>query len=201
MAALANTSRPRESKQAFRDLFDRHGGFVLGYCTRVIPDRSQAEDVAVEVWIRVIQSAEAFSSTDSIRPWILSITRNAALNSTRRRKQAWVETDSESFEESIAPEFRARVFQVADGEIERLDRLSLSSEVRRRSFFSFVTIEFFAALPVAGLAGFIAFRMLFRRTHDDNDLGTDDLEIVENLDFVQQLGTMEELLDEEIPVD
>lgn len=201
MAALANTSKPRESKHAFRELFDRHGGLMLGYCSRLIPERQQAEEVAEEVWMRVIQNAGSYGSTDSIRPWLLSITRNAALNSTRRRRQPWSEADPESFEDPISPEFRARVEKTADVEIERLGRLFLSSEIRRHGLFSFLTIEFFAALPIAGLAAFLGFRILSRHDSDADDLTTEDLEIVGELDFVEQLSTIEDLLDEELPHD
>ncbi len=95
MKLLGDTQKPRESKQAFRLLFDRHGGLVLGYCTRLLTDRSLAEDVAQEVWMKVIENANKYEARDRLRPWLLTLARNASLNILRSRK-SWVEIEDSS---------------------------------------------------------------------------------------------------------
>jgi RNA polymerase sigma-70 factor (ECF subfamily) len=95
---LAQQAKPRESKEAFRLLFDRHGGLVLGYCSRLLMDRSLAEDVAQDVWMKVIQNSSKYESRNQLRPWLLTISRNTCLNVLRARKE-WVEiTDDNSNE-------------------------------------------------------------------------------------------------------
>ncbi len=94
MKLLSEGSKSGESKKAFRLLFDRHGGLVLGYCTRLLTDRSLAEDVAQDVWMKVLKNASTYESRNQLRPWLLTIARNTSLNILRTRK-SWVEFDTE----------------------------------------------------------------------------------------------------------
>lgn len=102
MKRLTEGSASRESKKAFRLLFDRHGGVVLGYCTRLLTDRSLAEDVAQDVWMKVIRHAAKYEGRNQLRPWLLTIARNASLNILKNRK-SWVdlETQNELQETSV----------------------------------------------------------------------------------------------------
>ncbi len=99
MKLLGDAGKPRESKEAFRHLFDRHGGLVLGYCKRLLTDRSLAEDVAQDVWMKVIQNASKYESRNQLRPWLLTISRNTCLNILRARKD-WTEITDEMANES-----------------------------------------------------------------------------------------------------
>ncbi len=100
MKLLTEGSKSGESKKAFRLLFDRHGGLVLGYCTRLLTDRSLAEDVAQDVWMKVLKNASTYESRNQLRPWLLTIARNTSLNILRSRK-SWVELDVENDDASI----------------------------------------------------------------------------------------------------
>lgn len=82
------------AKSAFRILFERHGGLVLGYCTRIIGDKALAEDTAQDVWMKVVKSAKKYEAREQLRPWLLTLTRNSALNALRDRHD-WSELDAE----------------------------------------------------------------------------------------------------------
>lgn len=72
--------------KAFKIIFSRYGGSVLGYCTRLLGDRSVAEDVSQEVWIKVVKSARYYESRASLISWLFTIARNTSLNHLRQNK-------------------------------------------------------------------------------------------------------------------
>jgi RNA polymerase sigma-70 factor (ECF subfamily) len=95
--ALADRRSPEKAKRAFQDLFATHGGLVLGYCNRILADKTLAEDVAQEVWMKVIQNADKYEARGQFRPWLLTLSRNTCFNVLRSRKAL-------DYEESIDSE-------------------------------------------------------------------------------------------------
>jgi RNA polymerase sigma-70 factor, ECF subfamily len=95
MKTLADRSSPEKSKKAFRSLFDRHGGLVLGYCIRILADKNLAEDVAQDVWMKVIQNSEKYEARGQLRPWLLTLSRNTCFNVLRSRRTQGVSNDTD----------------------------------------------------------------------------------------------------------
>lgn len=100
------------SKEAFRVLFERHGGLILGYCSRILGDRNQAEDISQDVWMKVIQNAQKYEARNQLRPWLLTLSRNTCLNVLRSRK-SFVQIDSDN-EVTIEAEARKASNAAAD---------------------------------------------------------------------------------------
>lgn len=93
----AGKERSEDAKAAFRILFERHGGLILGYCSRILGDRSLAEDVSQDVWMKVIQNAKNYEARNQLRPWLLTLSRNTCLNVLRSRKSfVQIDNDNES---------------------------------------------------------------------------------------------------------
>lgn len=109
----AGKERSEDAKAAFRILFERHGGLILGYCSRILADRSLAEDVSQDVWMKVIQNARKYEARNQLRPWLLTLSRNTCLNVLRSRK-SFVQIDSDN-ETEIETEAR-RISSVATDE-------------------------------------------------------------------------------------
>lgn len=59
---------------------------MLGYCRRILADQNLAEDVAQEVWMKVIQSSDKYEARGQLRPWLLTLSRNTCFNVLRARK-------------------------------------------------------------------------------------------------------------------
>ena len=72
---------------AFETLVRRHGPAVLGYLTKMTHHHDQAEDLFQETFQKVHQNAGKFQG-DNLRPWVLTIAANAAINRFRRAKNA-----------------------------------------------------------------------------------------------------------------
>jgi len=84
MARIANGD-----DDAFEILVNRHQTSVLNLIYRFMGDRTQAKDLAQEVFIRVWQAAKTYKPEAKFTTWIYRITTNLCLNelrSSRRRK-------------------------------------------------------------------------------------------------------------------
>jgi RNA polymerase sigma-70 factor (ECF subfamily) len=76
-------------ESAFETLVHRHQTSVLNLVYRFIGDRTQAKDLAQEVFIRVWQAAKTYRPEAKFTTWIYRITANLCFNelkSARRKK-------------------------------------------------------------------------------------------------------------------
>jgi RNA polymerase sigma-70 factor (ECF subfamily) len=76
-------------EDAFEVLVDRHQTSILNLIYRFIGDRTQAKDLAQEVFIRVWQAAKTYKPEAKFTTWIYRITTNLCFNelkSARRKK-------------------------------------------------------------------------------------------------------------------
>lgn len=74
------------SEKAFTTLFRRHSNIVLGYSSKLLNSRSLGEDIAQEIWMKVVKMASSYQDTGQFKPWILTMTRNASFDYLRRQK-------------------------------------------------------------------------------------------------------------------
>jgi RNA polymerase sigma-70 factor (ECF subfamily) len=94
---------------AFEILVNRHQTSVLNLIYRFIGDRTQAKDLAQEVFIRVWKSAKSYEPKAKFTTWIYKITTNLCINELKSaRRRRWFsfhrpDEDSEnSMEDSIS---------------------------------------------------------------------------------------------------
>ena len=76
-------------EDAFEILVNRHQTSILNLIYRFIGDRTQARDLAQEVFLRVWQGAKTYKPEAKFTTWIYRITTNLCLNelkSARRRR-------------------------------------------------------------------------------------------------------------------
>lgn len=67
-------------------LYDRHAHIVFALLLRILRDRTAAEDLLQEVFLRAWQQADLFDETrGTMRCWLYSMAHNLALNELRRR--------------------------------------------------------------------------------------------------------------------
>ncbi len=72
---------------AFAELIRRHQDFVFGAVLRVVKDRSQAEDLAQEAFLRAYRGLEGFRGDAAVRSWLYRIATNLATNAVTRRRE------------------------------------------------------------------------------------------------------------------
>ncbi len=91
-------SRVRSGDEdAFRLIFDRYSRPVLGFIFDMVGDRSLAEDLAQETFVRAFRGLQTLREETKLSTWLFGIARNCALEQlrSRRRDANNVEIDAE----------------------------------------------------------------------------------------------------------
>ena len=67
---------------------------VLGLCTSLLGNATQAEDAAQEIFIKAYQSLQSFRGDSSFSTWLYRITINHCLNQqAKKKRQRWFSLD------------------------------------------------------------------------------------------------------------
>ncbi|MCX5825498.1 MAG: sigma-70 family RNA polymerase sigma factor, partial [Deltaproteobacteria bacterium] len=87
--------------QAFEILVRRHQRHILNLLYRTIGDRTQAEDVAQEVFLRVWRAAEDYEPKSKFTTWVYRIAVNLCLDALKsaHHKQSFIHPDAGSEEQ------------------------------------------------------------------------------------------------------
>ncbi len=138
---LVSTSRG--DSIAFEEFFEQTQLLVISYVGRVLGDRSLANDVTQEVYLRTWRSCGSFDPSHSAKTWLLSIAHNVAIDYIRKRTPA-----TTTLEESISAQkdhdFTGFVDLWAD--VEKLD-------LELRSAFVLTSILGFSYADAAEICG------------------------------------------------
>ncbi|HPM42303.1 MAG TPA: RNA polymerase sigma factor [Candidatus Omnitrophota bacterium] len=69
---------------AFEEIYRQTCGFVYSIALRVLGNRSEAEDVTQEVFIKVYNNLKNFAFRSALSTWIYRITMNVTLNTRKK---------------------------------------------------------------------------------------------------------------------
>ena len=72
---------------AFNQIMGKYKGIEIGITRRYFNDRSRAEDIAQEVFLRIYLSKNKYKPKSKLSTWIFRITANLCLNDIRSRKR------------------------------------------------------------------------------------------------------------------
>ena len=75
---------PRDADAAVRELYSQHVTALYNYVQRFCPDRSSADDIVQETFIRAWHHLPQLSADDRpIRPWLFRVARNLLTDANR----------------------------------------------------------------------------------------------------------------------
>lgn len=78
----------RGDREAFTSLVRKFQGPLLNFITRYVGgDRSLAEDIAQEVFLRIFRAAHRFEARSKVSTWIFHIAYNQTMTEMERRKR------------------------------------------------------------------------------------------------------------------
>ncbi len=85
--AVRGSGGPRETADTLiRSLYAAHGRSLLAHATRLTGDRTAAEDVVQETFVRAWKHADHLGpGTGSVRGWLLTVARNIVTDRARAR--------------------------------------------------------------------------------------------------------------------
>jgi RNA polymerase sigma-70 factor (ECF subfamily) len=106
---------------AFQELVDRYKDLVFALITRTVQDRSRAEDLAQEVFLRVHRGLPYFRGEARLSTWLYRIVANVCAQETGRPTPMSIE--DERVRARVAASTSARDQQFGDFELrERLEK-------------------------------------------------------------------------------
>ena len=80
---------------AFDRLYARHKGALFRFVLRNVRERSAAEELYQEVWMRVIEARERYQPQAKFSTWLYTIAHNRIVDEWRKRGLALVSLDAE----------------------------------------------------------------------------------------------------------
>src|SRR5215217_330965 len=75
-------------RQAFSLLYERYSASVLSYLYRMLGNLEDVESIGQEVFLRAFRFAPTYRYPQKFSTWLFTITRNLAINQSRRRKRS-----------------------------------------------------------------------------------------------------------------
>ncbi|MDB5291475.1 MAG: polymerase, sigma-24 subunit, subfamily [Phycisphaerales bacterium] len=75
-------------KRAFSILYERYSASVLSYLYRMLGNVEDVESIGQEVFLRAFRFAATYQYPHKFSTWLFTITRNLAINQSRRRKRS-----------------------------------------------------------------------------------------------------------------
>jgi RNA polymerase sigma-70 factor (ECF subfamily) len=144
----------RGDRRAFASLFDRHHRGVAQFAFRFVGDRSRAEELTQDIFVKLYRNASRYRPSAKFKTFLYRVAANHCLNETRRGEYR-VKHVSDGAEESQsldlpAPEAERPDHQLAGQELESVvgSALALLSE-RERTAFTLCRFEGMAYRDIA----------------------------------------------------
>jgi RNA polymerase sigma-70 factor (ECF subfamily) len=99
----------RGAPDAFGELVTRHQTGVFNVCYRILHERSEAEDLAQETFMRAYSRLHTFDLAREFGPWVRRIAANLCLNHLEVRKSTAPLNEERDADESQKPEKQVEV--------------------------------------------------------------------------------------------
>jgi RNA polymerase sigma-70 factor, ECF subfamily len=107
-------------RQAYSLLYERYSSAVLSYLYRMLGNVEDVESIAQEVFLRAFRFAPTYRYPQKLSTWLFTITRNLAINYSRRRKRSPVRNVTELNLEGV--EMSGDPYQVASRATDSLEK-------------------------------------------------------------------------------
>src|SRR5437870_13299545 len=98
-------------RQAYAMLYERYSSSVLSYLYRMLGNVEDVESIGQEVFLRAFRFAATYRFPEKFSTWLFTITRNLAINHSRRRRRSPVRNLTELNLEGV--DMSGDPFQVA----------------------------------------------------------------------------------------
>jgi RNA polymerase sigma-70 factor (ECF subfamily) len=115
---------------AFETLYARHRGALYRFVLRSLKDRSVAEELFQEAWIRVIEARERYAPSAKFTTWLYTIAHNLLVDHWRRKGLVLVELN----DEHASPDNPARQVEARETAARFLQVLEALPSAQREAF-------------------------------------------------------------------
>jgi len=142
--------------EAFSLLVDAYADRIFGYLNLMVKNRSDAEEISQEVFIKAYRGLCKFRADCPFAPWLFRIARNEAINFSRRHKrQGLLAADRNPDLPPLEP------VDVSDGPLEQMLDRERRKEARRliaaldEKYRTVLTLRYGEGLSYREIAGVI----------------------------------------------
>jgi len=115
---------------AFETLYARHRGALYRFVLRSLKDRSVAEELFQEAWIRVIEARDRYAPSARFTTWLYTIAHNLMVDHWRRKGLVLVELN----DEHASPDNPARQVEARETAARFLQVLEALPHAQREAF-------------------------------------------------------------------
>jgi RNA polymerase sigma-70 factor (ECF subfamily) len=115
---------------AFETLYARHRGALYRFVLRSLKDRSVAEELFQEAWIRVIEARDRYAPSARFTTWLYTIAHNLMVDHWRRKGLVLVELN----DEHASPDNPARQVEARETAARFLQVLEALPPAQREAF-------------------------------------------------------------------
>jgi RNA polymerase sigma factor (sigma-70 family) len=132
-------------------LFERHHAGLFGFLSRMTGDRSAAEDLVQEVFVRILKYKATYRDGGSFETWLFRIARNARIDYFRKRRLVEPVPDErlDGPSDSPGPAYRLE----REREVDRLKRALLALRDDRRELIVLARYQGMKYEAIAELLG------------------------------------------------
>ena len=94
----------RGNTQAYGELVQRFQSAVFSVCYRLMGERTEAEDLAQDAFIRAYQHLNSFDPSLPFGPWVRRIAANLCINRLHVRKELQMPLEDDGYDPPTPPE-------------------------------------------------------------------------------------------------
>src|SRR5437870_3388821 len=123
---LMRRTQQHNDRQAFSLLYERYSASVLSYLYRMLGNLEDVESIGQEVFLRAFRFAPTYRYPQKFSTWLFTITRNLAINQSRRRKRSPIRNITELNLEGV--DISSDPYQVARA---ATDKIETQEEIAR----------------------------------------------------------------------
>jgi len=134
---------------AQRYLYDTYKVRLFTVCLRYSRDRSEAEDILQEGFIKIFKDLNQYAGKGAIGAWMRKVMVNTALQYLRKWKKDWKHEDSEEYQDAV--QSSATVFQQLG--LEELTKLIQQLPQGYKIVFNLYVIEGYSHKEIAEILG------------------------------------------------
>jgi len=135
--------------EAFEQLYRAHSGRVYAVCLRMVKDKTQAEDLVQEAFVRAWQKLNTFRGDSAFTTWLHRLSVNLTLTHLRNQKRR---TDKVMSTDDLTP-FEKPVNEKKSGEKLDLEAAIASLPEKARQVFVLHEVEGYKHEEIATMMG------------------------------------------------
>jgi RNA polymerase sigma factor (sigma-70 family) len=138
----------RRDPKAQHAIYERYSGIMLGLCVRYVIDRSDAEDVMINGFVKALDKIDQYQGSGSFEGWLRRIMVNEALAFIRTQKNLLMAVEIEKAEKE--PDYR-----YLNDNLEEADLLAMINKLPDgyRTVFNLYAIEGYSHKEIAEMMG------------------------------------------------